>query len=231
MDPPEKLRITSNWTAFPTSATRQASFVPAKQKDARGTPCASYIRYPRSGPAPNARSIGDRHHADPHPGNVPVDTEGTVWLLGLRGGRTARSGIARGSAGNGHRLLGERRLGDRASGSPSRRRRPQRHAIPRARPLAVAGRGTGGAGMSPAVLSGVLGVMERHGLRPPRALLLLTRTLLTLEAPLRLIDPEFDLARPRPRSSSARRARVLGHAGGDPAPRAHPRAAGAAQSP
>src|SRR3954451_16226570 len=110
MDPPEKLRITSNWTAFPTSATRQASFVPAKQKDARGTPCASYIRYPRSGPAPNARSIGDRHHADPHPGNVPVDTEGTLWLLGLRGGRTARSGIARGSAGNGHRLLGERRL-------------------------------------------------------------------------------------------------------------------------
>src|SRR3954452_24416389 len=48
-----------NWTAFPTSATRQASFVPAKQKDAPGTPCASYIRYPRSGPAPNARSIGD----------------------------------------------------------------------------------------------------------------------------------------------------------------------------
>src|SRR3954468_13839419 len=32
-----------NWTAFPTSATRQASFVPAKQKDARGTPCASCI--------------------------------------------------------------------------------------------------------------------------------------------------------------------------------------------
>src|SRR3954449_9732389 len=48
-----------NWTAFPTSATRRASFVPAKQKDARGTPCASYVRCPRSGPVPNARSIGD----------------------------------------------------------------------------------------------------------------------------------------------------------------------------
>src|SRR3954452_14596029 len=60
----------------------------------------------------------------------------------------------------------------------------------------------GGAGMSPAILSGVLGVMERHGLRPPRAL-----TLLKLEGTLRLIDPEFD-QRPRPRSSSARRARV-----------------------
>jgi ubiquinone biosynthesis protein len=56
------------------------------------------------------------------------------------------------------------------------------------------GEAQGGAGMSPAVLSGVLGVMERHGLRPPRALLLLSRTLLTLEGTLRLIDPEFDLA-------------------------------------
>jgi ubiquinone biosynthesis protein len=56
------------------------------------------------------------------------------------------------------------------------------------------GEAQGGAGMSPAILSGVLGVMERHGLRPPRALLLLSRTLLTLEGTLRLIDPEFDLA-------------------------------------
>lgn len=56
------------------------------------------------------------------------------------------------------------------------------------------GEAQGGAGLSPAVLSGVLGVMERHGLRPPRALLLLSRTLLTLEGTLRLIDPEFDLA-------------------------------------
>ena len=55
------------------------------------------------------------------------------------------------------------------------------------------GEAQGGAGMSPAILSGVLGVMERHGLRPPRALLL-SRTLFTLEGTLRLIDPEFDLA-------------------------------------
>src|SRR4051812_27932044 len=83
----------------------------------------------------------------------------------------------------------------------------------------------GCAGMSPAILSGVLGAMERHGLRPPRAL-----TLLTLEGTLRLIDP----GRSGGRGLGARRlgrARVRGHAGGDPAPRAHPRAAGAAQSP
>src|SRR4051794_34518001 len=56
------------------------------------------------------------------------------------------------------------------------------------------GEGQGGAGMSPAVLSGVLGVMERHGVRPPRALVLLTGTVVPLEGTLRLIAPEFDLA-------------------------------------
>jgi ubiquinone biosynthesis protein len=35
--------------------------------------------------------------------------------------------------------------------------------------------------------------MERHGLRPPRTLLLLSRTLLTLEGTLKLVDPDFDL--------------------------------------
>jgi ubiquinone biosynthesis protein len=50
-----------------------------------------------------------------------------------------------------------------------------------------------GGGISPAVLAGVLDVMERHGLRPPRTLLLLSRTLLTLEGTLRLLDPDFDL--------------------------------------
>ena len=38
-----------------------------------------------------------------------------------------------------------------------------------------------GVGFSPAVMTGVLDVMERHGLRPPRAMLLLSRSLLTLE--------------------------------------------------
>src|SRR4051812_31970454 len=230
MDPPEELRITRTGPpSRPPQRGKRASSQPNKRRAGNTV----RVLHPVSPLRPGTKRTFDRR---PPPrrsasGQRPSRYGGDAVAAGTSGRSEARSGIARGSARNGHRLLGERRLGDRASGSPSRRRRPQRHAIPRARPLAVAGRGTGGAGMSPAVLSGVLGVMERHGLRPPRALLLLTRTLLTLEATLRLIDPEFDLARPRPRSSSARRARVLGHAGGDPAPRAHPRAAGAAQSP
>jgi ubiquinone biosynthesis protein len=35
--------------------------------------------------------------------------------------------------------------------------------------------------------------MERHGLRPPRALLVLSRSLLTLEGTLKQLDPGFDL--------------------------------------
>jgi ubiquinone biosynthesis protein len=49
-------------------------------------------------------------------------------------------------------------------------------------------------GLSPAVLNGVLDAMERHGLKPPGAMVLLGRTLLTLEGTLRVIDPAFDLA-------------------------------------
>jgi len=49
-------------------------------------------------------------------------------------------------------------------------------------------------GLSPAAMAGMIDVMERHGLRPPRAMLLLSRTLITLEGTLKTIDPGFDLA-------------------------------------
>jgi len=49
-------------------------------------------------------------------------------------------------------------------------------------------------GISPAAISGVMGVMDNHGLRPPRAMLLLSRTLLTLEGTLNVLSGSFDLA-------------------------------------
>jgi ubiquinone biosynthesis protein len=49
--------------------------------------------------------------------------------------------------------------------------------------------------MSPAVMTGVLATMERHDLTPPGSMVLLGRTLLTLEGTLRVIDPSFELAR------------------------------------
>ena len=50
-----------------------------------------------------------------------------------------------------------------------------------------------GGGFSPAVLGGVLDVMERHGLRPPSTMLLLSRTMLTLEGTLKADRPRFSL--------------------------------------
>jgi ubiquinone biosynthesis protein len=49
-------------------------------------------------------------------------------------------------------------------------------------------------GMSPAAMSGVMDVMDRHGLRPPSSMLLLSRTLLTLEGTLKTLDPSFNLS-------------------------------------
>jgi ubiquinone biosynthesis protein len=41
---------------------------------------------------------------------------------------------------------------------------------------------------------GVMDVMNHHGLRPPRSMLLLSRTLLTLDGTLKTIDRQFALA-------------------------------------
>jgi ubiquinone biosynthesis protein len=49
------------------------------------------------------------------------------------------------------------------------------------------------AGFGPAAMAGVIDVIERHGLRPPRSMLLLSRTLITLEGTLRTLAPAFEL--------------------------------------
>src|SRR5204862_1468829 len=50
-------------------------------------------------------------------------------------------------------------------------------------------------GLSPAAMAGVMDVMNRHDLRPPGSMLLLSRTLLTLEGTLKALDPTFELAK------------------------------------
>lgn len=131
------------------------------------------------------------YHADPHPGNILLDAEGTLWLLDFGAvGRLdpvtleALQGMAIGfSFGDGsviaravRHLVGDDRSDMRLL----------------ERDLSLLMGEVEGVGISPAILGGVL-VMERHGLRPPRTLLLLSRTLLTLEGTLKLIDAEFDL--------------------------------------
>lgn len=133
------------------------------------------------------------YHADPHPGNVLIDADGVLWLLdfgavgrvdpitreallGLAMGFTLKDGTVLARAVR--YLVGDDQIDMREL----------------ERDLAVLlGEVTEG-GLSPAAIAGVMDVMEQHGMRPPRSMLLLSRTLLTLEGTLRTIDPGFKVA-------------------------------------
>ncbi len=133
------------------------------------------------------------YHADPHPGNVLIAADGVLWLLDLGAmgtidpvTREALQGIALGFS------LREASLLARAV----------RHLVgddqidmrQLERDLSMLLGEVEQGGLSPAAMGGVMEVMEHHGLRPPRPMLLLSRTLLTLEGTLRTLDPGFKLA-------------------------------------
>ncbi|TMK88450.1 MAG: AarF/ABC1/UbiB kinase family protein [Actinobacteria bacterium] len=133
------------------------------------------------------------YHADPHPGNVMIDAEGTLWLLdfGAVGridaiSREALQGIALGfTLGDGSVIARAVRhmVGD------------TEHIDMRQleRDMSVLLGEVQSGGFSPAAMAGVIDVIERHGIRPPRPMLLLSRTLITLEGTLRGLDSGFDL--------------------------------------
>jgi ubiquinone biosynthesis protein len=133
------------------------------------------------------------YHADPHPGNVLIDAQGTLWLLdfGAVGridpiAREALQGIALGFA-----------LRDASVVA-----RAVRHLVGDTqhidmrqleRDMAVLLGEVESAGFGAAAMAGVVGVIERHGIRPPRSMMLLSRTLITLEGTLRMLSPGFEL--------------------------------------
>ncbi|HEY2161784.1 MAG TPA: AarF/UbiB family protein [Solirubrobacteraceae bacterium] len=133
------------------------------------------------------------YHADPHPGNVMVDSEGTLWLLdfGAVGridpiSREALQGIALGFAIRDASLIGRavrRLVGDDQHIDMRQLERDMSVLLGEVESL----------GFGAAAMAGVISVIERHGLRPPRSMLLLSRTLLTLEGTLRSLDPRFQL--------------------------------------
>jgi ubiquinone biosynthesis protein len=139
--------------------------------------------------------LGDGlYHADPHPGNVMVSPDGTLWLLDF--GAVGRldplaleglQGIALGFTLRDPSLLARAVRG--LTGEDITDLRPLERDLAR-----LLGEVGAEGGMSPAVLNGVLDTMEGHGLKPPGSMVLLGRTLLTLEGTLRVVDPSFDLA-------------------------------------
>lgn len=132
------------------------------------------------------------YHADPHPGNVLIDTEGTLWLLdfGAVGRldpvtREALQGLALGMSLRDASILA-RSVRHLVGDDEMDMRQMERDLSILLGEIEVGG-------MSPAAMLGVIDVMERHGLRPPRSMLLLSRTLVTLEGTLRTLDPAFNL--------------------------------------
>jgi ubiquinone biosynthesis protein len=133
------------------------------------------------------------YHADPHPGNVLIDAEGTLWLLdfGAIGRvdpvtRDALQGIAIGFSQRDGSLLA-RAVRHLVGEDQVDMRRLERDLS------SLVGEVQEG-GLSPAAVLGMMEVMQHHELSPPRPMVLLSRTLVTLEGTLRTIHPGFDLA-------------------------------------
>ncbi len=132
-------------------------------------------------------------HGDPHPGNIFVDAAGELWMLdfGSVGRLDARSsaglrGIALGIAAADPALLA-RAARDLAGDAGLADLRALEADM--ANELTQLQQG----GIDPKLISQVLAVMERHGMRPPPSMALLARALLTLEGTLSIIAPAFSV--------------------------------------
>ncbi len=149
------------------------------------------------------------YHADPHPGNVLIDPDGVLWLLDF--GAVGRIDPVT------HEALQGFAVGFSLKDA-STVARAVRHLVGDdqidlrllERDLALLLGEVDGGGFGPAVMAGVMDVMDHHGLRPPSSMLLLSRTLLTLEGTLKTIDPGFELSSEAERLVSLDRYEDLG---------------------
>jgi ubiquinone biosynthesis protein len=149
-------------------------------------------------------------HGDPHPGNIFVDAAGRLWLLdfGSVGRLDARSsaglrGIALGIAAADPALLA-RAARDLAGDAGLADLRALEADM--ANELTQLQQG----GIDPQLISQVLAVMERHGMRPPPSMALLARALLTLEGTLAIIAPGFSVRGASTQIVSLGRAEAIG---------------------
>jgi len=135
-------------------------------------------------------------HADPHPGNILIDGEGTLWLIdfgavGLIDPVTMESlQLMVGGLATHQPALIARGLRS-MSGSAGESMDSQALESELSRLLSEQMRA---GGFDPRSLQQIIGVMRTHELPVPSTLTLLARALLTLEGTLRVIDPRMDLA-------------------------------------
>jgi ubiquinone biosynthesis protein len=135
------------------------------------------------------------YHADPHPGNLLIDAEGSVWLIDLGSvGRVDAKAleslrdIAIGVTTNDTYVIA-RATRDMAA----RDALVDIRALEAELSIQLADLGAA-AGIDPQMITGVLEVMRRFSLRPPASLTLLGRALITLEGTLGILQPGFNFA-------------------------------------
>jgi ubiquinone biosynthesis protein len=135
-------------------------------------------------------------HADPHPGNILIDGEGTLWLIdfgavGLIDPVTMESLQLMGAGlATGQPALLARALRS-ISGADGESIEPQ--ALEAELSLVLSEQLHSG-GFDPRSLQEIVNIMGRHAIPVPPTFTLLARALVTLEGTLRVLDPQVDLA-------------------------------------
>ncbi|GAA1866462.1 AarF/UbiB family protein [Pseudonocardia ailaonensis] len=135
-------------------------------------------------------------HADPHPGNILIDAEGSLWLIDF-----GAVGIIDPVTMEALQLMAAG-LATRQPGLISRAMRPLAGAAGDSiRPQAleaeisrVLSAQMHAGGFDPRSMQDVIAIMQHQGIPVPPTLTLLGRALVTLEGTLRAIDPQVDLA-------------------------------------
>lgn len=135
-------------------------------------------------------------HADPHPGNILIDAQGTLWLIdfgavGLVDPVTMEALQLMGAGlATGQPALLARALRS-ISGSGGESIEPQALEAELSRVLSEQ---LHAGGFDPRSMQEMINIMGRHAIPVPPTFTLLARALVTLEGTLRVLDPRVDLA-------------------------------------
>ena len=153
------------------------------------------------------------YHADPHPGNVLVDREGTLWLIDFGAVGWIDPVTLEG--------LQQMALGFTLR-DPAILARAVRRVAGQAGEtidisslefdLGVVLTTLQGGGFDPAAISEIIRVLDRHGVGAPTSLTILARAILTLDGTLRALDPDFRMGP----AAQAKMGEIVAHSELDP---------------